>query len=84
MGQQWFSTVDMNKAYHQGYIHKDSRKYTVFSTPWLLYDWIRIPYGLTNAPPCFQCYINETLKGLRDLKCLACLDDILVNGKIFD
>ena len=71
-GQQWFSTFDMGKAYHQGYIYPDSRKYTAFTTPWSLYGWIRIPYGLTNAPPCFQHYINETVEGLRDLK-ISCL-----------
>ena len=31
-GQQWFSTLDMSIAYHQGYIHPDSRKYAAFST----------------------------------------------------
>ena len=31
--QHWFSTLDMSKAYHQEYIHPDSRKYTAFSTP---------------------------------------------------
>ena len=41
-------------------------------------------YGLTNAPPCFQRYINETLEVIRDLKCLTYLDDILVYGKTFD
>ena len=50
-GQQWFSTLDMSKTYHQGYIHPDSRKHTAFFTPWSLYKWIRILYGLTNAPP---------------------------------
>ena len=31
-----------------------------------------------------QWYINETLEGLRDLKGLAYLGDILVYGKTFD
>ena len=32
----------------------------------------------------FSAYINETLEGLRDLKCIVYLDNILVYGKTFD
>ena len=40
--------------------------------------------GLTNAPPAFQRYINESLDGLRDINCVAFLDDILCYGSTFD
>ena len=83
-GQKWFSTLDMSQAYHQGQIDENSRKYTAFSTPWSLYEWCRIPYGLTNAPPVFQRYINDCLYHLRDKICLAYLDDILIYGKTFE
>lgn len=43
-----------------------------------------MPYGLRNVTTCFKCYINETLEELRDSKCLAYLDDILVYGKTLD
>ena len=58
----------MDKAYHQGYIKEECQKFTAFSIPWALNEWIRTPYELTNAPPCFQRYMNEYLGGLRDLK----------------
>ena len=44
-GHECFSTVDMSKAYHHGYIKEEYQKFTAFSTPWALYEWIRIPYS---------------------------------------
>ena len=83
-GQEWFSTLDMAKAYHQGYVAEDFRKYTAFSTPWGIYEWLRVPMGISNAPPAFQRFINQTLAGLRDKVCVAYLDDILVYGSSFE
>ena len=82
-GQKYFSTLDMAKAYHQGYVRDICRKYTAFSTPWALFEWLRIPFGLKNAPAAFQKFINQALSGLLDKICLAYLDDILIYGKTF-
>ena len=83
-GQEWFSTLDMAKAYHQGYVREECRKFTAFSTPWGLYEWIRIPMGISNAPPVFQRYVNMVLRGLLDRICMAYLDDILIYGRTFE
>ena len=82
-GQQWFSTLDMSKAYHQGYIDERFRHLTAFATPWTLLEWIRIPFGLKNAPPAFQRYINRMLGDLKGDKCQPYLDDILVFAVTF-
>ena len=83
-GNSWFSTLDMSKAYHQGYVHEDSRKYTAFCTPWALYEWLRIPFGLKNAPPGFQRFINNCLDDLVHNICEPYLDDILCFGRTFN
>ena len=39
--QTSFSTLDIAKAYHQGYIQADCHKYTAFSIPLALCEWLK-------------------------------------------
>ena len=83
-GKSWLSTLDQGKAYHQGFVRKESQPLTAFITPWGLFQWERIPFGLTNAPAAFQRHMEHCSGELQDDICLPYLDDVIVFSGSFE
>lgn len=73
-----FSFLDMFSGFHQISIHADSIKKTAFVTPDSHYEYLRMPFGLSNSPAVFQRSINKALGSLKDSIALIYLDDVLV------
>ncbi|XP_018403046.1 PREDICTED: uncharacterized protein LOC108779970 [Cyphomyrmex costatus] len=76
-----FSTIDLESAYHQLPILKSERKYTAFEAGGKLYQFLRVPFGVTNGVACFQRIIDQIVQdeGLEDT--FPYLDDVTICGK---
>ena len=78
-GGEKYTKLDLSQAYHQVEMDESSRKYTTINTHCGLYEYLRLPYGVSPAVGIFQRAMENILKGLPGV-CIY-LDDILVTGK---
>ena len=83
-GSQWFSTLDLRSGYWQVEVDPADKEKTAFTTPYGLYQFKVMPFGLCNAPSTFQRLMELVLAGLHWETCLIYLDDVVVFGRTWE
>ncbi|XP_029163431.1 uncharacterized protein LOC114934886 [Nylanderia fulva] len=76
---RYISTIDLSQAYFQVPLANESREITAFSVPGKgLYQFTRMPYGLTGAPATFQRLLDRLIGPEMEPHAFAYLDDIVI------
>lgn len=74
----YFTTIDLAKGFHQIEICEQDIEKTAFSTNNMHYEFLRMPFGLKNAPATFQRLMNNILSDYIGKICYVYLDDIII------
>lgn len=75
---KWFSYIDLKSAYHQLRLLDEEKPLTAFEANGDLWQFTRLPFGVTNGVAAFQKAINTVVEGLEGVA--VDIDDVVVGG----
>ena len=73
---KFYTSLDLRSGYHRIALDKDSFKKTPFVAPFGKYEFLKVPFGLADAPAYLQNLMNKVLNCLNFT--LVYLDDVII------
>ncbi|XP_047987137.1 uncharacterized protein LOC125226991 [Leguminivora glycinivorella] len=80
----FMSTIDLRAGYWQIKVKDEDQAKTSFVTPFGMYLFLRMPFGLRNAPATFQRLMDGFRISLSHIKLLVYLDDLIIMSTSFE
>lgn len=78
-GKSIFSLIDLKNGFYHIPVAKNSIKYTAFITQDGQFEFLKTPFGLSNAPAVFQRFVTDVFRSLIDSgDVIIYIDDILI------
>ena len=73
-----YTKLDLRNAYHLVRVKNGDEWKTAFRCRFGQFEYLVIPFGLTNAPAVFTRFIQDIFKDLLDISLFIYLDDLLI------
>ena len=77
-GTRVFSTMDLQSAYYQVEVAEEDKAKTAFCTPVGIFEFNRMPFGLSNAPATYKRLMQQVFQEELFSEVLVYLDDLLL------
>ena len=76
-----FSVLDLKEGFMQLLVDDIDIEKTAVATPWGLFEYLRMPFGLRNSPPTFQRFMDIVFHGVKNVA--TYIDDVIIFSETY-